>query len=98
MSESSMWIIPEAPAPEAVRTAAPSPRSASGAPLRLGILNNSKSNADRLLPMIVEGIKAEVAIASVVSLRKPGPAAGATPDVLDRLTKEADCVISAMAD
>jgi len=31
-------------------------------------------------------------------LRKPSPAAGADPKLLDQLAAEADCVISAMAD
>ena len=96
MSDASMWIIPEAPPPAAV--ALESRRKPASGRLRLGILNNSKSNADHLLAMIVEGVKAKLPVASVVVLRKPGPAASAIPEVLDQLTEEADCVISAMAD
>jgi uncharacterized protein YhfF len=66
--------------------------------LRLGILDNSKSNADHLLRMIVEGIKAQLPVSSIVSVRKPSPAAGADSKLLEQLTEEADCVISAMAD
>ena len=90
-----MWIIPEAPPPaDGALTGA---RKLAGG-LRLGILDNSKSNADHLLQMIVEGLKATLPVASVVALRKPGPAAGADPRVLDQLAEGADCVISAMAD
>ncbi len=96
MDEATAWIIPVAPAPQTAATGAS--RLATGSALRLGILDNSKSNADHLLAMIVEGIKAQLPVGSVVSLRKPGPAAGATAEVLDRLAKEADCVVSAMAD
>lgn len=95
MSEAAMWIIPEAPSPS--ETSVVSARKVKGG-LRLGILDNSKSNADHLLGMIIEGVKAKLPVASVVALRKPSPAAGASPDVLDRLAAEADCVISAMAD
>ena len=96
MSDSSMWIIPEAPPPPGA--AQENRRRPASGSLRLGILNNSKSNADYLLAMIVEGVKAKLPVASVVTLRKPGPAAGAIPEVLDQLTREADYVISAMAD
>ena len=96
MSGSSMWIIPEAPPPGAITLEGE--RKAGSGGLRLGILDNSKSNADYLLALIVEGVKAKLPIASVVALRKPSPAAGAVPEVLDQFAREADCVVSAMAD
>jgi hypothetical protein len=95
MSESAMWIIPEAPVPGDVNVA--QRRRAKGG-LRIGILDNSKSNADHLLRMVVDGIKAELPVTSMIVLRKPGPAAGADAKILDQLAQEADCVISAMAD
>ena len=95
MNDSAMWIIPEAP-PPADAALAGARRLTGG--LRLGILDNSKSNADYLLQMIVEAVKAKLPVASVVALRKPSPAAGADPRVLDQLAASADCVISAMAD
>ena len=95
MTESAMWIIPEAPAPGEANVA--QQRKASGG-LRIGILDNAKSNADHLLGMIVERIRSELPVSSLTVLRKPGPAAGADPKLLDQLTEEADCVISAMAD
>ena len=95
MSESAMWIIPEAPAPDAADVR--QTRTARGG-LRMGVLDNAKSNADHLLRMIVERIRAELPVASLTVLRKPGPAAGADAKLLDQLSEEADCVISAMAD
>jgi hypothetical protein len=89
-------VIPEAPAQQAV--SAPAPRSIKGKGLRLGTLDNSKSNADHLLRMLIEGVKAEIPIESVVSYRKPSVSEPAAHDILDRLTEEADVVISAMAD
>ena len=66
--------------------------------LRLGVLDNSKGNADHLLRFIVEGVKAAVPVASVVSLRKESVSLPATGPLLDRLAAEADLVVSAMAD
>jgi hypothetical protein len=90
-----MWIIPEAPAPG--DTNVTQQRRATGG-LRIGILDNAKSNADHLLQMIVDGIKSELPVTSLAVYRKPGPAAGADAKLLDQLSAEADCVISAMAD
>lgn len=96
MSNSSVWISPEAP--RSVAVTLQGERGARSGGLRLGILDNSKSNADHLLAMIVAGVKATLPVASVVALRKPSSAKGADPKVLDQLAEEADCVISAMAD
>ena len=66
--------------------------------LRLGILDNSKGNADHLLKFIVDGIKAQVAVASVVILRKGSVSLPAPKEILDQLAAEADFVVSAMGD
>lgn len=89
-------VIPEAPVP--VAAAAAETRKAGKSGLRLGVLDNSKGNADHLLRFIVEGVKAAVPIASVVMTRKGSVSLPAPADVLDQLTREADFVVSAMAD
>ncbi len=89
-------VIPEAPLPAAAATGKQRDFQAGG--IRLGILDNSKGNADHLLKFIVEGMKARMKVASVVSLRKPSPSIPAEKAVLDELTEKADCVIAAMAD
>ena len=66
--------------------------------IRLGVLDNSKANADHLLKLIVEGVKKDFKVDSVVYKRKPASSAGATPQILDELAREADLVVSAMAD
>src|SRR4051812_701505 len=91
MSETSMWIIPEAPPPSAGGTLQQE-RKSEPAGLRLGILDNAKSNADHLLAMIIESVRASFAVASVVRLRKPSSAAGAEQEILDELAEKADCV------
>jgi len=89
-------VVPEAPAPaEAV---AAESRKAGKSGLRLGVLDNSKGNADYLLKFIVEGVTAAVPVASMVSLRKGNNSLPAPGGILDQLAAEADIVVSAMAD
>ena len=96
MSESkTLWIVPEAPVTGDVNVGRE--RKTTGG-LRVAILDNSKSNADHLLRMIVDDIRAQLPVASVTAMRKPSPAAGADTALLDRLAQDADCVITAMAD
>lgn len=96
MSTMVRLVIPEAPAPAAGNAGRQRKLNAGG--IRLGILDNSKGNADHLLRFIVEGVQAQIKVASVVSLRKPSPSVPAEKAVLDALAEQADCVISAMGD
>ncbi len=96
MAESVMWIIPEAPAPAAQQAAMR--RAAADASLRFGVLDNSKSNADELLGMIIDGVKEKFPGATIVRTRKPSAAIGASAEVLAELERETDVVIAAMAD
>jgi hypothetical protein len=66
--------------------------------IRLGVLDNSKANADHLLNLIVEGVGKEFKIDSVAYRRKPASSAAAPDRLLDELAAEADLVVSAMAD
>ena len=91
-----LLVVPEAPAQQAAGGEAQ--RVIRGKGLRIGTLDNSKSNADHLLRMLIEGLKGATEVASVVSLRKPSVSEPANAKVLDRLAEEADVVISAMAD
>lgn len=96
MTRKVLLVVPEAPAPEA-RAAVAERKPARGA-IRLGTLDNTKSNADHLLSFIVEGVRATLPVASVVSLRKENATVPARPEVLERLAAEADFVITAMGD
>lgn len=89
-------VVPDAPIEQVAQLK--SNRSLGSAGIRLGILDNSKANADHLLNLIVEGVKKEFKVDSVVIKRKPTSSRPATDQVLDDLAKEADLVISAMAD
>ena len=89
-------VIPEAPVPEAA--AAAESRKAGKGGLRLGVLDNSKGNADHLLRFIVEGVKAALPVASVVMTRKGSVSLPAPGEIIDQLAREADFVVTAMAD
>ena len=91
-------VTPDAPPPKPAPTPEVTRRKLDPKGIRLGVLDNSKGNADHLLAMIVEGVRAEIPVKSVVSLRKPHVTFPATKEVLDQLDAEADVVISAMAD
>jgi hypothetical protein len=92
----TLLVVPEAPAVQAAAAAGERALGAKG--LRLGTLDNSKGNADHLLRLLVDGLRAALPVASVVALRKPHPTLAAESQVLDSLASEADCVFTAMAD
>ena len=96
MADKVLLVVPEAPAPTA--EAQVKERAIDKKGIRLGVLDNSKGNADHLLRFIVEGVKAALPVASVVMTRKGSVSLPAPADVLDQLTREADFVVSAMAD
>jgi hypothetical protein len=89
-------VVPEAPVPVAAAAAASRKSDARG--LRFGVLDNSKGNADHLLRFIVEGVKAAVPVASVLMTRKGSVSLPAPGEIIDQLAREADFVVTAMAD
>jgi hypothetical protein len=96
MTDKVLLVVPEAPEPggrTVVRERAIDKRG-----IRLGVLDNSKGNADHLLGFIVDAVKAQVPVSSVVSLRKASVSLPAPGELLDQLARDADVVVSAMAD
>lgn len=89
-------VVPDAPIEDVAQLKSSRTLGSSG--IRLGILDNSKANADHLLNLIIEGVKKEFKVDSVVMKRKPASSRPATDQILDELAQEADLVISAMAD
>jgi hypothetical protein len=89
-------VVPDAPLEAAAQLKSTRTLGENG--IRLGTLDNSKGNADHLLNLIVEGVKKEFKVESVVMKRKPASSAPATTKILDELEKEADLVVAAMAD
>ena len=89
-------VVPEAPMEEAAQLK--TGRKLGRGSIRLGVLDNSKANADYLLELIVEGVKKELDVTSVLVTRKPASSRPASDEILDQLAKETDLVVSAMAD
>jgi uncharacterized protein YhfF len=89
-------VVPDAPLEDVAQLKAS--RTVTDKGIRLGVLDNSKGNADHLLNLIIEGMKKEFKVTSVAMKRKPASSAPATTKILDELEKEADVVVSAMAD
>ena len=89
-------VSPEAPAAAAAPIAAGRHADAGG--LRLGILDNSKSNADHLLQFLLDQAGASLPIRQTIKRRKPAASRPAAADVVEDLAREADFVLSAMAD
>ncbi len=101
MNQTVRLVIPTAPSPALSAHTQATQRTISHSGekgLRLGVLDNSKGNADHLLRMIVDGVRAQVPLATVTFARKPYVSMAAPPEMLDKLALEADIVISAMAD
>ena len=98
MNRKITLVTPDAPPPKPAAAPEVTRRKLDAKGIRLGVLDNSKGNADHLLQMIVDGVRAEIPVKSVVSLRKPHVTFPATEAVLKQLEEEADVVISAMAD
>ena len=97
MAKKVLLVVPEAPAPTA--KAVVEERRIEKKGIRLGVLDNSKGNADHLLRFIVDSLETSgVCVASVVMTRKGSVSLPAPAEILDQLAKEADVVVSAMAD
>jgi hypothetical protein len=89
-------VSPEAPsaAPATIELV----QRTAAAGIRLGVLDNSKSNADHLLQFLLDTAGASLPIAQTVKRRKPAASRPAAADVVEDLAREADFVLSAMAD
>jgi len=96
MTRTDRFVVPEAPPSQAPASAIR--RRATGGRFRLALLDNTKSNAEHLLQLLAAGAREAVPLAEIAPFRKPHPAAGARPELLDRIAAEADLVVSAMAD
>lgn len=91
-----LCVSPEAPVAAAAPIAVERRGDAAG--IRLGVLDNSKSNADHLLQFLLDQAGASLPIRHTIKRRKPAASRPAAADVVEDLAREADFVLSAMAD
>ena len=74
------------------------PRLASLAGTRLGLIDDSKRNADALLEELVDLLKTRYEISEVKWHRKPSASRAADPKAIAELAEECDSVIIAIGD
>ncbi len=65
---------------------------------RLAILDNVKPNFKLLATLSAEKLKAEFGLASIEHFQKENAAVGAVPELLDRIARSADLVLTGSAD
>lgn len=73
-------------------------RPSSWKGLRLGLLDNSKPNADLLLEAVLEELRAELEPSAVIRARKPGAGVPGPETLLEELAAQCDAVIVAVGD
>jgi hypothetical protein len=73
------------------------PRLASLAGRRIGVLDNRKANADRLLDLVEDSLRTRCGAEVVVRHQKPDFSRLAAPDILDDLSA-CDAVITGVGD
>lgn len=64
----------------------------------VGLLDNGKTNADRLLGAVGDLLLREHGAREVVRVRKPSAYRAAPDDVIDALAKQADVVVAGIGD
>ena len=87
-------LSPVRATPAALRMQAPRKTALAG--LRVGVLDNSKPNADTLLGRVAELLVARHGAASVARWQKPGASRPAT--MIDEVAAGADLVLTGSAD
>lgn len=65
---------------------------------RVGLLDNSKSKAGRLLDAIAAILQAQHGFTAIVRQRKPSASKPAAPEVIDELAKMCDLVLVGVGD
>jgi hypothetical protein len=75
---------------------APRPTGLEGK--RLGLLDNSKNNADRFLEMVAQILDAQYGFRHIVRHRKPPASKPVAPEVIEEWTKLCDLAIVGVGD
>ena len=76
----------------------PAPRLGALDGIRLGVLDNTKWNASKLLRQVVARLEADLAFKGVSHHAKSSFSRPAAADLLDRIAAESDAVITAIGD
>ena len=76
----------------------PAPRPAALDGIRLGILDNTKWNASKLLRQVVASLESDLTFAGISHYAKSSFSRPAAAELLDRIAAENDAVITAIGD
>ena len=94
---SGLVVLDPTSAPVAERaTRAPRPKSLEGK--RVGFIDNSKRNSDKVLHYLDELLRERYGIASSLHVRKPTASRVAPPDIVEQIRRECDVVIPGVGD
>lgn len=91
-------LSPEGKAPTSASRVAAVPRFSDLRGKVVGLLDNSKPNADKLQERMAQLLKERVGVAGVVTRRKLTAQQGAPKQYLDELAAQADFVLSGLGD
>jgi hypothetical protein len=91
-------LSPEGKARTSKATLAKLPRFVDLRGKTIGLLDNSKPNADKLEERFAALLKERFGVAKVITRRKITAQEGAPKEVLDQLAAEADFVLSGLGD
>jgi hypothetical protein len=78
------------------RERAPRPRSLEG--LRVGFVDNSKRNSDKVLLFLDEMLRERYGIGTTLHRRKPTASRTLPPEMLEELARECDVVVPGVGD
>jgi hypothetical protein len=91
-------LSPEGKARASAAAVAALPRFIDLSGKTIGLLDNSKPNADKLGERFAELLKERYGVARVIARRKITAQAGAPKEYLDQLAAESDFVLSGLGD
>ena len=64
----------------------------------LGVLDNSKPNADKVLDLVAKILENKCNLAGIIRKRKPTPSRGVPQEILEELVNNSDFVITGVGD
>ena len=97
MSEHSIVIVHPA-AEDIARQLTVAPRLPSLRGVRLGLIDNSKHNADAFLATLETILTRDYGVARVERYRKASPSIPTPPEILARLAESCDALVHGVAD
>jgi len=97
MSEHSVTIVHPA-AEDVARRLGLAPRLSSLQGARLGVIDNSKHNADTFLHTLEGILTRDYGIERIDRYRKASPSIPAPPEILSRLAQSCDALVHGVAD